>query len=89
MVLLLRDDSFFKGTFESSVSSPLSLRETGEAEVFGRSRIVPGTGAICISQRQFGDIFQMINPHKKLVQDEIRQLRVSFHTRQRRSVTTL
>ena len=42
-------------------------RETGQAGVFGRSRIVPGTGAICISQRQFGDKFQMINPHKDLV----------------------
>ena len=29
--------------------------ETGEAGVFGKSRIVPGSGAICISQRQFGD----------------------------------
>ena len=33
----------------------VTTRETGEAGVFGRSRIVPGTGAICISQRQFGD----------------------------------
>ena len=41
--------------------------ETGEAGVFGKSRIVPGSGAICISQRQFGDKFQMINPHKDLV----------------------
>ena len=38
--------------------------ETGEAGVFGKSRIVPGSGAICISQRQFGSKFQMINPHK-------------------------
>ena len=45
----------------------VTARETGEAGVFGRSRIVPGTGAICISQRQFGDKFQMINPHKDLV----------------------
>ena len=42
-------------------------RETGQAGVFGKSRIVPGTGAICISQRQFGGKFQMINPHKDLV----------------------
>ena len=28
--------------------------------VFGRSRIVSGSGAICISQRQFGEKFQMI-----------------------------
>ena len=41
--------------------------ETGQAGVFGKSRIVPGTGAICISQRQFGDKFQMINPHKDLI----------------------
>ena len=41
--------------------------ETGQAGVFGKSRIVPGTGAICISQRQFGDKFQMSNPHKDLV----------------------
>ena len=41
--------------------------ETGEAGVFGKSRIVPGSGAICISQRQFGSKFQMINPHKDLV----------------------
>ena len=26
-------------------------RETGQAGVFGKSRIVPGTGVICISQR--------------------------------------
>ena len=32
--------------------------------MFGKSRIVPGSGAICISQRQFGDNFQMIKPHK-------------------------
>ena len=38
-------------------------RETRQAGVFGKSRIVPGTGAICISQRQFGGKFQMINPH--------------------------
>ena len=42
-------------------------REAGQAGVFGKSRIVPGTGAICISQRQFGGNFQMINPHKDLV----------------------
>ena len=41
--------------------------ETGVAGVFGKSRIVPGSGAICISQRQFGDKFQMINPHQDLV----------------------
>ena len=41
--------------------------ETGEAGVFGKSRIVPGSGAICISQRQFGSKFQMINPHQDLV----------------------
>ena len=41
--------------------------ETGEAGVFGKSRIVPGSGAICISQRQFGSKFQIINPHKDLV----------------------
>ena len=41
--------------------------ETGEAGVFGKSRIVPGSGAICISQRQFGDKFQTVNPHKDLV----------------------
>ena len=41
--------------------------ETGQAGVFGKSRIVPGAGAICISQRQFGDKFQMINPHKDLL----------------------
>ena len=41
--------------------------ETGEAGVFGRSRIVPGTGAICVSQRRFGDKFQMLNPYKDLV----------------------
>ncbi len=41
--------------------------ETGQAGVFGKSRISPGTGAICISQRHFGDQFQMINPHKDLV----------------------
>ena len=41
--------------------------ETGQAGVFGKSRIVPGTGAICISPSQFGDKFQMINPHKDLV----------------------
>ena len=38
-------------------------RETGQAGVSGKSRIIPGTGAICISQRQFGGKFQMINPH--------------------------
>ena len=42
-------------------------RETGQAGVFGKSRIVLGTGAICTSQRQFGGKFQMINPHKDLV----------------------
>ena len=41
--------------------------ETGEAGVFGKSRIVPGSGAICISQLQFGNRFQMLNPHKDLV----------------------
>ena len=41
--------------------------ETGEAGVFGKLRIVPGTGAIFISQRLFGDKFQMLNPHKDLV----------------------
>ena len=40
--------------------------ETGQAGVFGKSRIVPGAGAICISQRQFGDKFQMINPTRTL-----------------------
>ena len=33
--------------------------ETGEAGIFGKSRIVPGSGAICISQRRFGSKFQM------------------------------
>ena len=41
----------------------VTATETGEAGVFGKSRIVPGTGAICISQRKF----QMLNPHKDLV----------------------
>ena len=45
----------------------VTATETGQAGVFGKSRIVPGAGAICISQRQFGDKFQMINPHKDLV----------------------
>ena len=45
----------------------MTATETGQAGVFGKSRIVPGAGAICISQRQFGDKFQMINPHKDLV----------------------
>ena len=45
----------------------VTATETGQAGVFGKSRIVPGSGAICISQRQFGDKFQMINPHKDLV----------------------
>ena len=45
----------------------VTATETGQAGVFGKSRIVPGGGAICISQRQFGDKFQMINPHKDLV----------------------
>ena len=34
--------------------------ETGEAGVLGKSRIVPGSGAICISLRQFGDEFQKV-----------------------------
>ena len=42
-------------------------RETGETGVFGKTRIVPGTGAICVSQRQFGRDFQMLNPHKDIV----------------------
>ena len=43
-------------------------RVTGQVGVFGKSRIVPRAGAICISQRQFGDKFQIINnPHKDLV----------------------
>ena len=33
--------------------------ETGEAGVFGESRIIPGAWAICISQLQFGDRFQL------------------------------
>ena len=45
----------------------VTATETGQAGVFGKSRIVPGSGAICISQRQFGDKFQMINPHEDLV----------------------
>ena len=45
----------------------VTATETGEAGVFGKSRIVPGTGAICVSQRQFGGKFQMLNPHKDLV----------------------
>ena len=45
----------------------VTATETGQAGVFGKSRIVPGAGAICISQRQFGDKFQMLNPHKDLV----------------------
>ena len=40
---------------------------TEQAGVFGKSRIVTGGGAICISQRQFGDKLQIINPHKDLV----------------------
>ena len=45
----------------------VTATEIGQAGVFGKSRIVPGGGAICISQRQVGDKFQMINPHKDLV----------------------
>ena len=54
--------------------------ETGEAGVLGKSRIVTGSGAICISQRQFGDKFQMVNPHKDLVILRGWE-RVSFHQR--------
>ena len=35
----------------------VTATETGQAGIFGKSRIVPGSGAICISQRQFGDKF--------------------------------
>ena len=49
----------------------VTATETGQAGVFGISRIVPGGGAICISQRQFGDKFQMINPHKDLVMSQV------------------
>ena len=31
--------------------------ETGSTGIFGKARIVPGTGAICVSQRQFGNDF--------------------------------
>ena len=41
--------------------------ETGQAGGFGKSRIVLGSGAICVSQKQFGDKFQMLNPHRDLV----------------------
>ena len=45
-----------------------ALMGVGGARVlFGKSRIAPGSGAICISQRQFGRKFQMINSHKDLV----------------------
>ena len=41
--------------------------ETGEAGVLGKFRILRGSGAICISQRQFEDKFQMVNPHSDSV----------------------
>ena len=45
----------------------MTVTETGQADVFGESKVVPRSGAICISQRQIGDKFQLINPHKDLV----------------------
>ena len=45
----------------------VTASETGSTGVFGKARIVPGTGAICVSQRQFGRDFQMLNPHKDMV----------------------
>ena len=41
--------------------------EIGQAVVFGKSRIVPGSGAIGISQRQFYNKFQMIHRHKDFI----------------------
>ena len=40
--------------------------EAGRAGVFGRARIVPGNGPICISQAQSGKFFQVINPNPNL-----------------------
>ena len=45
----------------------VTANETGSTGIFGKARIVPGTGAICVSQRQFGNDFQMLNPHKDIV----------------------
>ena len=45
----------------------VAANETGTTGIFGKARIVPGTGAICVSQRQFGNDFQMLNPHKDIV----------------------
>lgn len=45
----------------------VTATETGVAGIFGKARIVPGSGAICISQKQFGGKFQMVNPHRDLV----------------------
>ena len=45
----------------------VTATEAGIAGIFGKARIVPGSGAICISQKQFGGKFQMVNPHRDLV----------------------
>ena len=45
----------------------VTATKTEQAGVFGKSRIVPGSAAVCIAQYQFGDKFQMITPQKDLV----------------------
>ena len=64
---LLKDIHTEDVTLVGVGGAQVNANETGSTGIFGKARIVPGTGAICISQRQFSNNFQMLNPHKDVV----------------------